>query len=195
MSCTVADVFRPGEKTRALVYDAAVIIAGSLLIALSAQLKVLLPFSPVPITGQTFAVLILGALLGARRGALCALVYITQGAIGLPVFAAALGPAALLGPTAGFLIGFVPAAYITGKLAEKRWDRRVTTTILAMVLGNIVIYVFGVAWLTWLTNIKTAILTGLCPFVAGDIFKILAAAAILPTAWKLLEKLKHSNKT
>ncbi len=185
----VADVFRPGQKKRAILYDTAVILAGAMLIGLSAQVKLLLPFSPVPVTGQTFAVLILGALLGARRGALAAILYIAQGAAGLPVFAAGLGPAALIGPTGGYLIGFVPAAWLTGKLAELGWNKKVHTTILAMLLGNIVIYTFGVSWLALLTGFKTALTAGLYPFLAGDVLKILLAAALLPAGWKLLEKL------
>jgi biotin transport system substrate-specific component len=192
-SITVADVFRPGAKSLARVYDAALIAGGAMLIGLSAQVKVFLPFSPVPITGQTFAVLMLGALLGARRGALCALLCIIAGIAGLPVFAAGTGLVALAGPTGGYLVGFVFAAYLTGYLAEKGWDRRVGTTILAMVLGNIVIHTFGVLWLSFLMGLRQAIMVGSCPFIIGDVLKIILAAMILPAGWRLLERMGLSK--
>ena len=141
---TVAGLLRPCEKKRAGLYDIVLIIGGSLLVGLCAQVAVWLPFSPVPVTGQTFAVLMIGALFGARRGCFTMLAYIAEGAAGLPVFA--LGRAGLpilLGPTGGYLVGFVAAAYITGLLAEKGWDRRVGTTVLAMLLGSVGMYAFG----------------------------------------------------
>ena len=184
---TVADLWRPPEKRLAGFYDVALIIGGSLLIGLCAHVKVLLPFSPVPVTGQTFAVLMIGALLGARRGCLAVLAYIIEGAAGLPVFAVGAGPAVLLGPTGGYLFGFIPAVYITGQLAEKGWDRRIGTTVLAMVLGNLVIYTFGLFWLCCLTGFNTMVLTlGLYPFIVGDMVKIILAAILLPSGWKLL---------
>lgn len=187
-SATIADLLRPCERKRAVFYDIAVVIGGSLLIGLCAQVKFLLPFSPVPVTGQTFAVLMIGTLLGPWRGSLCVLTYILQGLAGLPVFAMGGGFAVLIGPTGGYLIGFIPAAYITGFLAQKGWDRRIGTTVLAMVLGNIVIYTFGLFWLCCLTGINRAVpAVGLYPFVVGDFLKIALAAAVLPTGWKLLE--------
>ncbi len=187
-NATMADVLRPCERRRAGFYDIALIISGSLLLGLCAQVAVQLPFSPVPITAQTFAVLMIGALFGARRGSLCVLVYLIEGAVGLPVFAMARGGlAVLLGPTGGYLAGFVAAAYVTGLLAENRWDRRAGTTVLAMILGNIVIYAFGLAWLCCLMGVSRAVLTvGLYPFIIGDILKIALAAAALPAGWKLL---------
>lgn len=188
-NATVADVLRPCEKRYAGFYDAALILGGSLVIGLCAQAAVVLPFSPVPVTGQTFAVLMIGALLGARRGGLCVLAYLTEGMIGLPVFA--LGRAGwpvLLGPTGGYLVGFIAAAYITGLLAEMGWDRRVGTTILAMVLGNAAIYAFGLLWLACLMGISRVVLVvGLYPFIVGDILKITLAAVLLPSGWKLLK--------
>lgn len=190
INATIAGVFRPAKRTYAGFYDIALIIGGSLLIALSAQVKVPLPFSPVPITGQTFAVLMIGALLGSRRGSLCVLAYIIQGAVGLPVFAFGGGPAVLAGPTGGYLACFVVGAYVTGALAEKGWDRRVGTTILAMVLGNLGIYSFGLVWLCCLMGVgKAALVTGLYPFIVGDLLKIVLAAIVLPSAWKLLGKI------
>lgn len=187
-TATIADLLRPSEKISAAVYDIALVIGGSLLIALCARVKVLLPFSPVPVTAQTFAVLMIGALLGAKRGGLAALAYIVEGASGLPVFALGGGFAVLLGPTGGYLIGFIPASYVTGFLAQKGWDRRIGTTILAMIFGNIVIYTIGLLWLSRLMGISKSVLSvGLYPFIAGDLVKIALAAAILPAGWKLLK--------
>jgi biotin transport system substrate-specific component len=186
-NATLADLLRPSEKKLAGFYDIALIIGGSLLIGLCAHLKVWLPFSPVPVTGQTFAVLMIGSLLGARRGCLAVLAYIIEGTAGLPVFAVGAGPAVLLGPTGGYLFGFIPAVYITGRLAEMGWDRRIGTTVLAMVLGNLVIYTFGLLWLCCLTGFNTLVLTlGLYPFIVGDLVKIILAAILLPSGWKLL---------
>ena len=190
MTNTIADVFRPGDRTRAILYDAIVVICGSLILCLSAQVKVYLPISPVPITGQTFAVLMLAALLGSRRGVLAIIAYLVEGASGLPVFAGGIGPAALIGPTGGYLFGFIAVAYVVGRLAEMGWDRRVSTTILAMLAGEIVLYTFGVCWLAIMTNIRTALVIGLYPFIVGDILKIALAAAVLPAGWKLLNYLK-----
>ncbi|MGA2172257.1 MAG: biotin transporter BioY [Sedimentisphaerales bacterium] len=187
---TVADVFRPNERTLALLYDAIVVIGGSLLVGLSAQIRFYLPFSPVPITGQTFAVLVLGALLGSRRGGLAMLAYLVEGAAGLPVFVGGVGPATLIGPTGGYLVGFVAAAYLIGRLAEMGWDRQVMTTIAAMILGDAVLLTSGFVWLAILTNIKTALIAGLLAFVPGDILKVAIAAAVLPMGWKMLDWLK-----
>jgi len=190
---TVVDVFRPDEKVSAILYDAIVVICGSLILCLSAQVKVYLPISPVPITGQTFAVLMLAALLGSRLGVLAIIAYLMEGVAGLPVFVGGIGLSALIGPTGGYLMGFVAVAYVVGKLAEMGWDRRVSTTILAMLAGEFVLYTFGVCWLAVMTNIRTALVIGLYPFIVGDILKTALAAAVLPAGWKLLDYLKTKN--
>jgi len=184
---TYADVLRPSIRRHALAYDAALVIGGSVGIALSAQIAIPLPFSPVPVTGQTFAVLLMGALLGSRRGALCVLTYLAEGASGLPVFSfgrAGLGH--LAGPTGGYLVGFVAAAFITGCLAERGWDRRLWTTAIAMLLGSIAIYAFGLPWLAAFVGGGKAVALGLKPFIAGDIYKLVLAAILLPSGWKVL---------
>ncbi|HUV40516.1 MAG TPA: biotin transporter BioY [Sedimentisphaerales bacterium] len=184
---TYADVLRPRGRKFASYYDLTLIVGGSVVIALSARMAVMLPFSPVPVTGQTFAVLMAGALLGSRRGSLAVITYIAQGVAGLPVFALGrAGPAVLLGPTGGYLIGFIAAAYITGILAQRGWDRRVGTTILAMVLGNCAIYMPGLVWLVILTSVGNALKMGFYPFIAGDFLKIVLAAAVLPAGWRVL---------
>jgi biotin transport system substrate-specific component len=185
-NATLADLIRPCEKKSAVLFDLALIIGGSLLVALSAQIAV---GYPVPITAQTFAVLMLAALLGPRRSALCLLAYIAEGAAGLPVFAQGkAGFAALRGLTGGYIIGFVPAAYLVGYLARNGWDRRISTTILAMIFGNVIIYAFGLLWLSGLVGFQSALAGGLYPFIPGDLLKIALAAALLPSAWKLLER-------
>lgn len=169
-----------------LLRDVALILAGSLLIALSAQIT--LPLWPVPVTGQTFGVLLVAALLG-RRGALSVAAYLFEGALGLPFFAGGTaGVAVLAGPTAGYLVGFIAAAYVVGLLCEKSWDRRVGTAVVAMLIGTAVIYGFGVPWLARFTGWNQALQLGLLPFLPGDVLKVIAAAVALPVGWKLLGK-------
>jgi biotin transporter BioY len=183
---TYADVIRPTSRQRALAYDVTLILGGSLLVALSAQVAIRLPFSPVPVTGQTLAVLLVGALLGSRRGAMSLLAYWLGGTMGLPAFAAgASGPAYAAGPTGGYLVGFIAAAFITGWLAERGWDRHVATTALAMLAGSAAIYACGLAWLSLFAG-GQAFALGLLPFLPGDSVKLALAAAVLPSGWRLL---------
>lgn len=183
---TYADLVRPTERGAALAYDAALILGGSLLTALAAQISIRLPFSPVPVTGQTLAVLLVGALLGSRRGAWSMIAYLTQGLLGLPVFAGGMsGAAYVLGPTGGYLIGFIGAAFVTGRLAERGWDRHVLGAALAMVAGNLVLYALGLAWLSRYAGAQSLAL-GLTPFIAGDAIKIVLAAVALPAGWQML---------
>ncbi len=184
---TAVDVLRPAIRRYSLVFDAACVVAGSLLIALSAQVAIPLPFSPVPITGQTLAVLLVGAVLGSRLGSLCVLMYLAEGALGLPVFAGgALGLARLFGPTGGYLAGLLAAAFVTGWLAERGWDRRPATALLAMLAGTVVIYACGLAWLAHFVGAQRVLALGLLPFVPGDLVKLSAATALLPAGWWLL---------
>jgi biotin transport system substrate-specific component len=185
---TIADLARPSERRLAHLYDAVLIVGGSLVMALCAQIAI---GYPVPITGQTFAVLMIGALLGSRRGALCVLTYLAEGLAGLPVFAQGrAGLADLLGPTGGYLVGFVFAAYVVGALSDRTWDRRVSTTIAAMILGSLVIYACGLAWLLCLAHVFAKSLgggvlaVGLYPFLIGDLLKVALAAVLLPGGWK-----------
>ena len=170
-----------------LARDVTLVAAGSLLIAAAAQVKLFLPFTPVPVTGQTFAVLLIAALYGARRGAATAMTYIAMGLMGMPVFSAAPpGPAALVSPTAGYLAGFVAAAWVTGSLSEKGWDRRPWTAALAMGIGSGVIFACGLLWLGRFTGWANVLQTGLFPFIPGDLLKIALATLVLPTGWKLV---------
>ena len=168
------------------------IVAGSLAVALMAQLRILLPFSPVPITGQTLAVLLVGTALGPWRGGLSLALYLAEGALGLPVFAGGgAGLATLAGPTGGYLIGFVLAAALTGFLAQRGWDRRWIGAAVAMILGNVVIYALGALWLARFVGWPGAWLQGVAPFFIGDAIKVAIATGLLPSAWTLLRRLQR----
>jgi biotin transport system substrate-specific component len=170
-----------------LARDISLVIGGSLAIAAAAQLKVVLPFTPVPVSAQTFVVLLIGALFGAKRGAVTVMTYLSLGIMGLPVFSAAPpGPAALFAPTAGYLAGFVPAAWLMGTLSERGWDRRPWTAALAMAVSSCVIFACGVLWLGRFVGWDKVLQTGFFPFIPGDLLKIALATAILPTGWKFL---------
>ena len=167
--------------------EVALILGGSLLIALSAQVRIFLPFSPVPITAQTFVVLLLGALYGSRRGPITVVTYLVLGAIGLPVFAGgAAGAARLVGPTAGYLLGFVAAAFVVGILSERGWDRRPIKTAASMIIGNAIIYAFGAVWLSRFMGWDAVLGAGVIPFLAGDALKIVLAATLLPLGWRII---------
>jgi biotin transport system substrate-specific component len=167
--------------------EVALILGGSLLIALSAQLQFVLPFSPVPMTGQTFAVLLLGALYGSKRGPAIVVTYLALGVMGLPVFAGgAFGVARLVGPTAGYLVGFLAAAFVVGFLSERGWDRKPWATAVSMLIGNGMIYVAGVLWLSRFVGWQAVLSIGVLPFLAGDALKIALATILLPAGWKLI---------
>lgn len=170
--------------------SAALVVAFSLLTALAAQVVIPLPWTPVPITGQTFAVLLTGALLGSRLGAAATILYLVEGAAGLPFFRGGAGGAAhFSGATAGYLLAFPLAAFVTGLLAERGWDRRFLTAAAAMALGSVVILASGWAWLTlFFRTAQDAFFAGVAPFLAGDVVKITLAAALLPAGWKLLRR-------
>ena len=189
---TMADHIRPSfarehvaPRSGALLYELLLVASGSLIMAASAWIALPLPFSPVPVTAQTFAVLLVGSALGARRGAAAALAYLAEGCSGLPVFAGgAAGAHVFLGATGGYLAGFVPGAWLCGALAERGWDRRVSTTLLSMAFGNLVILAPGLLWLARLVGPERVLALGLLPFLPGDLVKIALAAALLPLAWK-----------
>ena len=173
---------------RSLVVDTSLILLGSLFVAAMAQLSIPLPFTPVPITGQTFAVLLVGMVFGSRRGALALAAYLAEGAAGLPVFAEAKsGVATLLGPTGGYLVGFIATAWLVGFLAERGFDHNFFKTLAAMVAGNAVIYILGAAWLMrFVGGLQATLAAGVYPFLIGDAIKAILAALMLPGAWKLV---------
>ena len=182
--------------SRTLATDVALIAAGAVLTAGAAQLVI--PMWPVPITGQTFAVLFVGATLGSLRGALSMLLYVGLGVAGLPVFAeGGAGLAKLAGPTGGYMIGFVLAAALVGWLAQKQWDRKVLGTIGAFLAGTAVIYAVGLPWLSvalgqlgYPNDLSATLQAGLYPFIPGDLIKALAAGGLLPLVWKLTSRTK-----
>jgi biotin transport system substrate-specific component len=176
-----------------LLTDVLLVVGGAGFVALAAQLEIHLGFTPVPITLQTFAVLLVGAGLGAALGAASLALYLLVGVMGAPVYAGGEGGWEWIqGATGGYLIGFLVAAAVTGLLAEKRWDRRVSTAVTAMLTGNVVVYLFGLPWLARVADYgwQQAFENGLYPFVVGDLLKLYLAGALLPGAWRVVERLK-----
>lgn len=187
---TLADALSPRRmpaRPLSWAVPAAQIVAGSLVVTALARLAYVLPFTPVPVTGLTLGVLLVGAALGSRRGAAALTLYLAQGAAGLPVFAGGgAGVAWLLGPTAGYLWSAPLAAWVVGRLAEKRWDRTPSTAFLAMLAGNASIYAVALPWLGLFVGPGEVVEAGLFPFIVGDLVKAALATALLPTAWRII---------
>ena len=209
-SPTLIDILVPG---RSLTKNIALIVGFSLLVAVFAQIAIKLPTTTIPITGQTLAVLLTGGTLGANRGAASLALYVLWGSIGLPVFAPS--QAALAGEklhfvfpwdgsdaaiwdagiwdlaSGGYIVGFIAAGYVVGKLAERGWDRGWNITV-AMLVGNLLIYVPGLLWLTYkipaLDTVDKVLVAGFYPFVVGDLLKLYVASIALPGAWALFGK-------
>ena len=191
---------RLGELVTARQRHALMVAAGVAIITLSAQVVIPLPFTPVPITGQTFGILFTSALLGFRRSLVTVGIYLALGLIGLPVFAgwesglekivSVVDGAIVLGATGGYLIGFLFAGGLVGRLAELGWDRHIGGSVGAMVIGNGVIYLFGVPWLMAALGVDfaKALAFGFYPFLVGDVIKIALAAALLPAGWWLVKR-------
>jgi biotin transport system substrate-specific component len=182
---TLADVAVPRAG---LLHHSLLVLGAGLITALAARIEVPLPWTPVPLTGQTFAVLLSGAVLGARRGAIAQALYLAAGAAGLPVFAGGAGPAALAGPTAGYLLAFPAAASVTGALAERGWDRRFGTMVAALLLGSAVVFAAGLAVLSAFVPRGQLLSAGLLPFVPGDLVKSVLAALVFPRLWRLARR-------
>jgi biotin transport system substrate-specific component len=178
----------PSAATSA-VTKAALVVFGSLLLAVSAQFKI--PLYPVPATGQTLVVLLIGMTYGPRLGGITIAAYLFEGALGLPVFAGgAAGAAVLMGPTAGYLFGFLLAAIAMGHFAERGMGRTVVSTIAAMVIGNCVIYLCGALWLANFIGFGQAVAAGVLPFLYGDALKLVVAAGLMPWAWRAVKSVK-----
>lgn len=174
---------------RSKVVAVVAVVGFALLTAVAAQWVIPLPFTPVPITGQTFAVLLSGAALGTRLGGASQVLYLFMGLVGLPVYAeSGSGIDTFSGGSGGYLVGFVFAAALVGKLAERKQDRNVGTTVSTFLAGSAVIYAFGVAGLmvNFDMGLNAAILAGVAPFVFGDVLKAAAAGVLLPATWRLL---------
>jgi biotin transport system substrate-specific component len=187
----LAQAVRSDDARQQPLVDVLLIVSGSLLMALLAQISVRLPLTPVPVTGQTLGVLVIGGALGSVRGAAAIFLYLAEGAIGLPFFAGGLSGIerlALSSATGGYLWGFVVAGFVVGKLTEKGWDRNIGSSLGAMLIGQVIIFSLGVTWLSQAVGLsgEKALEAGLYPFLLGDLLKLALAAGILPIAWKLL---------
>ena len=191
---TLMDALLPDvSRTRNIARNILLVAGFAAVMALCARIS--FNIGPVPITGQTFGALLAGALLGSRRGAASMLTYLAVGATGMPFWFSPTtvpGVAAFGGPTAGFLLGFVPMAYVVGLLTERGWDRRVWTAIIAMVIASIVLYIIGLSWLSiWFQHAgidKSVFATALIPFLPGDALKIVLVSAALPGGWCLMKR-------
>jgi biotin transport system substrate-specific component len=184
---TLADVAVP--RSSALI-DTLLVIAASLVTAAAAQVEIRLPWTPVTITGQTFAVLLTGTVLGARRAFLAQGLYLLEGAFGMPFFAGgAAGVAHLFGPTGGYLIAFPFAAAMTGAFAEHALDRTPWRMFWSMIAGSVVVFGLGLGQLSRFVPANALLASGLLPFIPGDLIKAALAAAVFPAAWKLVDRL------
>ncbi len=176
----------PDTKALEVARDVILILSFSVVTAVCAKLKV--EVGAVPITMQTFAVLLAGALLGSKRGALSQLTYLLMGLTGIPWFARGGGISYILSPTFGYLLGFVLAALSVGWLCERGFDRQVKTAILAMFVGNVLLYIPGLLWLAKFVGLGKVLSAGLYPFLFGDLLKILLAGLALPIGWKFIKR-------
>ena len=176
---------------RSAINNVALILSGAVFTAYAAQLVI--PMWPVPMTAQTLAVLLVGSVLGATRGAISLIVYFSMGAVGLPVFSAATSLS--FGPTFGYLVGFIAAAALVGYLSQRGWHKSVAGVLGSFAIANSVIYLFGLPWLAFVlgslgaaNDLVSVSAAGLAPFIIGDVVKMTLAAALLPLAWKFLGK-------
>ncbi|HVA86157.1 MAG TPA: biotin transporter BioY [Candidatus Saccharimonadales bacterium] len=194
---TIGDFLVPirvGERLSTRARHLVLIVAGATLIALTANYSVPVPGSPVPITGQTFSVLLVGGALGFRRGLLATALYVVLGFFlpvyaqhdsGIATIATIHGGSIALGATGGYLVGFIVAGGLVGRLAELGWDRRLVGAVAAMAIGNVLIYVVGIPWLMAAAHLglADALQAGLRPFLVGDAIKLLLAGGLFPVAW------------
>ncbi len=188
---TLISAIWPEEGSSRLARNVVLAILGAALLTVSA--KVQMPFYPVPMTMQSYVVLVIGMAYGWRLAGATLLLYLAEGAIGLPVFASGGGYAYFAGPTAGYLVGFLVAATAIGWLAEKGWDRNPLLSVLAMALGTVVIFALGVAWLAGLFGFETAVANGLQPFLFGAAAKLALAAATVPIAWRVVRRYRDDS--
>jgi len=199
-TATLPPTLRRAVLPRANVTTSALLVlGGALFVALFAQISIQLPFTPVPITGQTFAVLLVAAGMGLVHGTLALVLYLAMGIVGIPVFADQQhGWDEVAGATGGYLVGFVLAGLVVGLLAERRWDRSFSSSVSAMLTGNVLVFLVGLVWLSvWLgdnglpNDLNATLENGLYPFVPGEIVKLYLAGALLPGAWRLIEAIRR----
>lgn len=186
---TIADFFVPvevGERLNSRVRDLVLVLTGALFIYLTSRVVIPIPGNAIPITGQTFGVLLVGGALGLRRGFFAVSLYVLLGVIGLPFFAESKGGLSVIwGASGGYLIGFVAMGAIVGRLAELGWDRKFVGALGAMLVGSVVLYAIALPWLKNVTGMswQETIQTGLVPFLLGDALKAVLAAVLFPVAW------------
>ena len=174
------------DRISSPIWMVTLVVVGSILLTISAKIQI--PFFPVPMTMQTFAVCIIGMTLGRLLGTATILLYLLEGAIGLPVFANGGGLAYMTGPTGGYLIGFLIAGFVLGNLSDKGWGKNYLTSIAALLIGTAIIYILGVLYLSTIIGLVKAYYGGFLPFYPAEIFKILLATIMLPSAWKFFNK-------
>lgn len=196
---TLIDYISPAapSRSKALLKDGALVVGASLLMALAAKASIHVPFSPIPFTLQTLVVMLVAATLGSRRGALAMLLYLAEGASGLPVFASGGGFMYLiLSPSAGYLWSYPIAAFVVGYLCERGLDRKLSTSILAMLPGTVIIYALGVPWLAVVAHLTLpqALVAGMLPYIPFDLAKIVIAAILMPVAWMLIRRVKPESE-
>lgn len=191
----LADLIRPDLLRSVAVRNAVLVTAGAMLLAVASQIRIPLGFTPVPINGGTFAVMVIGAALGARRGGAAVALYLMAGMIGVPVYAGASGGVEVaFGATGGYLLGYFVAAVLIGAAAERGADRRVRSAIPAMLVGSVVIYTLGASWLAVSVGVPlfgwtdSAWSMGVAPFLAGDAVKLVLAGLALPATWRLVRR-------
>jgi len=198
----LADVIaRPSSRARAFALDATLVVAGAAIVAALAQVEI--PLWPVPITGQTLGVIVVGAALGAWRGAAALTTYMLVGLAGLPVFAGFTGTVAAVGkPSFGFVIGFIFSAFVAGWFAERAWDRRPALAFVGFALASIVPFLFGIPYMAFILNVVMGLdlsfveilQAGLLPFIVGGLIKAGLAAAIIPGAWALVRRIDKTKQ-
>jgi len=195
-------IARPTDRVRAAAVDAALVAVGAALVAALAQVEV--PLWPVPVTGQTLGVVVVGAALGARRGAAALVTYLVAGLAGLPVFAGFTGSiAAVAKPSFGFIIGFVFAAFVAGWFAERAWDRKPVLAFVGFAAASVIPFLFGVPYMAFILNtvlganlgFEAIIAAGVTPFIVGGIVKAALAAVLVPAAWAGVRAVeRHTGK-
>lgn len=188
------DIIHPQRSVPNKVINAVLVIGTSWLIAISAQITINIPFSPVPVTGQTLIVLLAGLILGKNLGTASVTAYLIQGAIGFPFFSGGRsGLATLLGPTGGYLFGFLAAVYFVGLLSELRHKRSPFQAASSLLIGNIIIYIFGLVWLARFVGEGSALQLGLYPFLIGDLLKITLGVLIVGSSSALINRFKSNQ--
>ena len=173
-----------GSGEQEIVKNIFLIVSGTVFIALMANIKIVLPFTPVPITGGTFAIMLVGLTYGKKLAPATLLAYIIAGSAGLPVFAGFKGGLTVFSPSGGYIIGYFFAALICGYFADRGWTESYLKTVIVLLLANIVLYTFGLFQLSFFIGDKNVFMAGLYPFIPGDIIKMALVTLILPTIWK-----------